>query len=138
MQHLLYYSEAQYNFISGFILPLVDASVIISPSHGYTTFENNASTFTFNCSGTGTSLLWTVMDTQLVHHMHSIKEYNTHPSSYHQMDLLCPLSSLFQPPKLTPTLQSSVQFRIHYLTISLVIISSRYFEHMNIFFDPDR
>ena len=50
----------KYNFISGFILPLVDASVIISPSHDYTTFENNASIFTFNCSGNGTSLLWTV------------------------------------------------------------------------------
>ena len=59
-KHLFYYSEVQCNFISGFILPLVDASVIISPSHDYTTFENNASTFTFNCSGNGTSLLWTV------------------------------------------------------------------------------
>ena len=35
-------------------------SVVISPSHDYTTFENNASTFTFNCSGNGTFLLWTV------------------------------------------------------------------------------
>ena len=26
----------------------------------YTTFENNASTFTFNCSGNGTFLYWTV------------------------------------------------------------------------------
>ena len=50
----------KYNFISGFILPLVDASVIITPSHDYTTFENNASTFTFNCSGNGTSYLWIV------------------------------------------------------------------------------
>ena len=62
MQHLFYYSEVQYNFISGFLLLVVDAhaSVIISPSHDYTTFENNVSTFTFNCSGNGTSLLWTV------------------------------------------------------------------------------
>ena len=60
MQHLFYYSNVQYNFISGFLLPLVDASVLISPSHDYTTFENNTSTFTFNCSGNGTSLLWTV------------------------------------------------------------------------------
>ena len=62
MQHQFYYAEVQYNFISGFLLLVVDAhaSVIISPSHDYTTFENNASTFTFNCSGDGTSLLWTV------------------------------------------------------------------------------
>ena len=46
--------------ISGFILPLAGASVIISPSHDYITFENNASIFTFNCSGNGTSLLWIV------------------------------------------------------------------------------
>ena len=59
-KHLFYYFEVQYYFISGFILSLVDASVIISPSHDYTTFENNASIFTFNCSGNGTSLLWTV------------------------------------------------------------------------------
>ncbi|KAL5469155.1 hypothetical protein EMCRGX_G030367 [Ephydatia muelleri] len=38
----------------------INASVVISPPHGYTTFENNASTFTFNCSGNGTSLLWIV------------------------------------------------------------------------------
>ena len=37
-----------------------DASVIISPCTDYTTFENNASTFTFNCSGGGTFLFWTV------------------------------------------------------------------------------
>ena len=37
-----------------------DASVIISPSHDYTTFENNPSTCTFTCSGNGTSLLWAV------------------------------------------------------------------------------
>ena len=48
------------------------------------------------------------MDTLLAHHTYSIEEYDTHPSLYHQMDLLCPLSSLFQPPKLTTTLQSSV------------------------------
>ena len=45
------------------------------------------------------------MGSLLVHHMYSIKEYNTHPSSYHQMDLQRPLSSLFEPPKLTTTLQ---------------------------------
>ena len=37
-----------------------DASVIISPSHDYTTFENNGSNFLFNCSGNGKSLLWIV------------------------------------------------------------------------------
>ena len=31
------------------------------------------------------------MDSQLAHHMYSIKEYNTHPSSYHQMDFFCVL-----------------------------------------------
>ena len=62
MWHQFHYSEVQYNFISGFLILVVDAhaSVIISPSHDYTTFENNASTFTFNCSGNGKSLLWTV------------------------------------------------------------------------------
>ena len=34
--------------------------IIISPSADYTTFENNASTFTFNCSGNGTFLYWTM------------------------------------------------------------------------------
>ena len=34
--------------------------VIISPSNDCTTFENNPSTFTFNCSGDGTVLYWTV------------------------------------------------------------------------------
>ena len=57
-------SVVKYNFISGFILPLAGASVIISPSHDYITFENNASIFTFNCSGNGTSLLWIVVDGQ--------------------------------------------------------------------------
>ena len=33
---------------------------MISPSKDCTTFEKNASTFTFNCSGNGTFLLWTV------------------------------------------------------------------------------
>ena len=33
---------------------------MISPSNDYTTFENNTSTFTFNCSGNGRYLLWTV------------------------------------------------------------------------------
>ncbi|KAL5469176.1 hypothetical protein EMCRGX_G030390 [Ephydatia muelleri] len=37
-----------------------NASVIIAPSHDYTTFENNASMLTFNCSGNGAYLLWTV------------------------------------------------------------------------------
>ena len=37
-----------------------NASVIISPCTDYTTFENNASTFTFNCSGGETFLYWTV------------------------------------------------------------------------------
>ncbi|KAL5469158.1 hypothetical protein EMCRGX_G030370 [Ephydatia muelleri] len=37
-----------------------DASVVIAPSHDYTTFENNTSNCIFNCSGNGTSLLWTV------------------------------------------------------------------------------
>ena len=35
-------------------------SVVISPSNDYTTFENNTSNFTFNCSGNGTVLFWTV------------------------------------------------------------------------------
>ena len=41
-------------------LPITDASVVISPSRDYITFENNTSTFTFNCSGNGVFLLWTV------------------------------------------------------------------------------
>ena len=35
-------------------------SVVISPSNDYTTFENNTSTYTFNCSGNGAVLFWTV------------------------------------------------------------------------------
>ena len=43
------------------MLSIVGADgIIISPSTDYTTFENNPSTFTFNCSGNGTYLLWTV------------------------------------------------------------------------------
>ena len=43
------------------MLSIVGADgIIISPSTNYTTFENNPSTFTFNCSGNGTYLLWTV------------------------------------------------------------------------------
>ena len=42
------------------IVDTTDASVVIAPSHDYTTFENNASIFTFNCSGNGTFLLWKV------------------------------------------------------------------------------
>ena len=34
--------------------------IIISPSTDYTTFEDNASTFTFTCSGNGTVVVWTV------------------------------------------------------------------------------
>ena len=34
--------------------------ITISPSTDYTTFENKTSTFTLNCSGNGTSLVWTV------------------------------------------------------------------------------
>ena len=39
---------------------ITDASVVISPPRDYITFENNTSTFTFNCSGNGAFLLWTV------------------------------------------------------------------------------
>ena len=39
---------------------IVAIAVSLSPSNDYTTFENNASTFTFNCSGNGTLLFWTV------------------------------------------------------------------------------
>ena len=35
-------------------------SIFLSPSHDYTTFENNSSTFTFTCSGNGTTYLWAV------------------------------------------------------------------------------
>ena len=42
------------------IVDTTDASVVIAPSHDYTTFENNASIFTFNCAGNGTFLLWKV------------------------------------------------------------------------------
>ena len=43
------------------MLSIVGADgIIISPSTDYTTFENNPSTFTFNCSGNGTILYWTV------------------------------------------------------------------------------
>ena len=69
-------------------LHITDASVVIAPSHDYT-FENNVPNFTFSCSGNGAFILWTVDDNPQAHHMYSIKEYNTHPSSYHQMDLLC-------------------------------------------------
>ena len=41
-------------------LNAVVVGVFLSPSHDYTTFENNPSTFTFNCSGNGIFLLWTV------------------------------------------------------------------------------
>ena len=34
--------------------------IFLSPSRDYTTFENNASNFTFNCLGNGTALFWTV------------------------------------------------------------------------------
>ena len=54
---MLLFIGKDYNVI---LLPIVAASVVISPSHDCTTFENNASTFTFNCSGNGTILLWTV------------------------------------------------------------------------------
>ena len=49
-----------YMYIYFCIVDTIDASVIISPSHDYTTFENNASTFIFNCSGNGTNVVWTV------------------------------------------------------------------------------
>ena len=54
-----------YVFLLTFILLVavhkkVAAGVFLTPSHDYTTFENNASIFMFNCSGNGTSLLWTV------------------------------------------------------------------------------
>ena len=39
---------------------ITDASFVIAPPHDCTTFENNASIFTFNCSGNGAFLLWTV------------------------------------------------------------------------------
>ena len=52
----LFFPIYQYNFC----YLLAGASVIISPSHDYTTFENNASILTFNCSGNGTGLLWIV------------------------------------------------------------------------------
>ena len=50
---IVLYSRYQYNFC----YLVAGASVIISPSHDCTT---NASTLTFNCSGNGASLLWTV------------------------------------------------------------------------------
>ena len=59
--YVVIYSRGQNNnVILDILLPIVAASVVISPSRDYTTFENNASTFTFNCSGNGTILLWTV------------------------------------------------------------------------------
>ena len=39
---------------------IVDAGIFLSPCNDYTTFENCLSTFSFNCSGNGTFLLWTV------------------------------------------------------------------------------
>ena len=42
------------------LLCITDASVVISPPGDYTTFENNASNFTFNCSGNGSFILWKV------------------------------------------------------------------------------
>ena len=39
---------------------ITDASVVIAPPRDFTTFENNASIFTINCSGNGERLLWTV------------------------------------------------------------------------------
>ena len=47
------------NFVL-FLLWITDATVVVSPSHDYTTFENNASVFIFNCSGNGAFILWTV------------------------------------------------------------------------------
>ena len=56
---LLGCTYVQYNYME--MLSIVGADgIIISPSTDYTTFENNASTFTFNCSGDGTILYWTV------------------------------------------------------------------------------
>ena len=44
-----------------YLLPTLGAgSVVISPSDDFTTYENNTSNFTFNCSGNGTFLFWTV------------------------------------------------------------------------------
>ena len=43
------------------MLPVVGADgIIISPSTDYITFENNPSTFKFNCSGNGSFLSWIV------------------------------------------------------------------------------
>ena len=43
-----------------FIILLGATEVVVVPSHDYTTFLNNALTFTFNCSGNGKFLFWTV------------------------------------------------------------------------------
>ena len=54
-------TRAQHIVCEVFIcLHITDASIVIAPPHDYTTFENNASIFTFNCSGNGAFLLWTV------------------------------------------------------------------------------
>ena len=50
----LFFPIHQYNFC----YLLAGTSVIISPSHDYTTFETNG--FVFNCSGNGTFLMWTM------------------------------------------------------------------------------
>ena len=42
------------------IISLGAGSIVIIPSYDFTTFVNNTSTFTFNCSGNGTVLFWTV------------------------------------------------------------------------------
>ena len=47
-------------FFMFFLLHAGADGIIISPSNDFTTFEKNMSTFTFNCSGNGTYLLWTV------------------------------------------------------------------------------
>ena len=55
-----YHTMCWFHYYNHLLHTLGAGSVVISPSNDYTTFENNTSTFTFNCSGDGTVLFWTV------------------------------------------------------------------------------
>ena len=101
------------------MMPLLDTSVVISPSHDYTTFENNASTFTFNCSGNGVSLFWTV-DGYSTGRSYVLNKGIQYTSFIISPDGVSLLSSFFQPPRLT-TLQSSAWLKIYQISFSSVI-----------------
>ena len=83
-------------------LHITDASVVIAPSHDYTTFENNVPNFTFSCSGNGAFILWTV-DGQSTGSSYVLNKGIQYTPFIISPDGLT--VSLFQPLKLTATLQ---------------------------------